>query len=557
MSSVPASAARSPRRRGLPRRRRAVDARTRRLRARLRVRYVLLMAAGAAVPSTAWLAADAGLGPGLAAASAGSLGAAALALAGVRAGRDAATVGAGYAQRARQAGQLAAQLAQWEESSGRWLERYGRAVGEGRAGLEVVLREIEAGGSPRPETPVPDGPAGERFAAFEAFLRRAWTEAAVSVAASARAGRATEPAVIASISPRLQSLIGRALAVLEDLERDTEDPDLLGGLFRVDHVTTLQRRYVASLTVLSGRPLPARTSAELVPAVLRAAIAATEDYSRARMTAWPHDPVRVAGHAVPGVEHLLAALIDNALAFSAGDQQVRVTAQLVGAGLAVEVEDRGVLMTPALLARANDQLRHPEPGRLREQLADGRIGLPVCALIARRYGISVELRRNICGGTTALAVLPTALLTTAPATDPDPGPGPRPVRSAAGGASVAGPPSGQPGATPAAGVPAVSGPGIRAHLPAAERPGAAAPSGPAGLPRRRGAPVPAAGPVTTGDDGVPAEEGLPVLPRRSRSPGPVVRSRPPAEPGPPTPGLVSRFNDGIRNNSGPGALPPA
>ncbi|MEU0689827.1 ATP-binding protein [Streptomyces uncialis] len=549
MTSVPASAARSPRRRGLPRRRRTVDARTRRLRARLRVRYVLLMAAGAAVPSTAWLAADAGLGPGLAAASAGSLGVAALALARVRAGRDAATVGAGYAQRAR----LAEQLAQWEESSGRWLERYGRAVREGQAGLGVVLREIEAGGSPRPETPVPDGPAGERFAAFEAVLRRSWAEAAVSVAASARAGRATEPAVIASISPRLQSLIGRALAVLEDLERDTEDPDLLGGLFRVDHVTTLQRRYVASLTVLSGRPLPARRTAELVPAVLRAAIAATEDYSRARMTAWPHDPVRIVGHAVPGVEHLLAALIDNALAFSAGDQQVRVTAQLVGAGLAVEVEDRGGLMTPDLLARANAQLRHPEPGRLREQLADGRIGLLVCALIARRYGISVELRRNICGGTTALVVLPTNLLTSAPA--PAPEPDQKPAWSVPAGSTPVGHRTGAPEGGVAA---AAAGPGIPVHLPAAGRPDVTVPGGPAGLPRRRDAPVPAAGPVTTGDAGVPAEEGLPVLPRRSRSPGSaqVVPSRPPAEPGPPTPGLVSRFHDGIRNSS-PGALPPA
>ncbi|MFJ4773978.1 ATP-binding protein [Streptomyces uncialis] len=556
MTSVPApEAARSPRRRGLSRRRRAVDARTRRLRARLRTRYVLLLAAGAAVPSAAWPAAEAGLGPGLAAASAGSLGTAALALAGVRAGRDAAAVTAGYAQRARLAEQLAEQLAQWEGSSGRWLDRYGQAVREGQAGLGVVLREIEAGGSPQPGTPDAEGlPAGERFAAFEAVLRRAWAEAAVSVAASARAGRATEPAVIASISPRLQSLIGRALAVLEDLERDTEDPDLLGGLFRVDHVTTLLRRYVASLTVLGGRPLPARSTAELVPAVLRAAIAATEDYSRARMTAWPHDPVRIVGHAVPGVEHLLAALVDNALAFSAGDRQVRVTAELVAAGLAVEVEDRGALMTPALLARANAQLRHPEPGRLREQLADGRIGLRVCALLARRYGISVELRRNSLGGTTALVVLPTALLTTAPTEAPVPEPEP------AWAAPVGNPPAAHQAAAPAMapshGVPAAAGQGIRAQAPAVERPDVTAPGGPAGLPRRKGAPVPVVRPLTTGDADVPADEGLPVLPRRSRSPGPVVPSRPPAEPGPPTPGLVSRFNDGVRN-SNPGAPPPA
>jgi hypothetical protein len=142
--------------------------------------------------------------------------------------------------------------------------------------------------------------------------------------------------------------------------------------------------------------------------VLRAAVAEVEQYSRVKVV----PPVEGVLHpsAVTDVIHLIAELVENATKFSAPHTIALLRAQHVAAGVAIEVEDRGLGMVPADQQRMNDLLADPTRMDVDELLRDGRIGLYVVASLARRHGIRVQLQSNIYGGTQAAVVLPKTLL---------------------------------------------------------------------------------------------------------------------------------------------------
>jgi hypothetical protein len=116
------------------------------------------------------------------------------------------------------------------------------------------------------------------------------------------------------------------------------------------------------------------------------------------------------GSAVADVIHLLAELIENATKFAPPHTQVLLRAETVTAGLAVEVEDRGLGIPPDSRRRLNDLLSDLERINIDELLQDGRIGLLVVSALARRHGIEVQLQSNLYGGTQAVVVVPNALL---------------------------------------------------------------------------------------------------------------------------------------------------
>jgi hypothetical protein len=113
---------------------------------------------------------------------------------------------------------------------------------------------------------------------------------------------------------------------------------------------------------------------------------------------------------VADVIHLIAELVENATKFSAPNTTVLLRAQPVAAGVAVEIEDRGLGMLPSDQQRLNDLLADPERVDVDELLRDGRIGLYVVAALARAQGIQVRLKNNIYGGTQATVLLPKSLL---------------------------------------------------------------------------------------------------------------------------------------------------
>jgi signal transduction histidine kinase len=208
--------------------------------------------------------------------------------------------------------------------------------------------------------------------------------------------------VFLSLSLRNQSLLHRQLGILDTMERATNDPAALADLFRLDHLTTRMRRHAEGLIILSGAT-PGRGWREPVPVVdvLRAAIAEVEDYVRVDVVSEATDAL--AGIAVGDVIHLLAELIENATAYSPPNTRVEVRGDAVGNGFAIEIEDRGLGLTPDELASINAQLANPPEFDLAKS---DQLGLFVAGQLAARHGIRVSLRPSPFGGTTAIVVLP-------------------------------------------------------------------------------------------------------------------------------------------------------
>jgi signal transduction histidine kinase len=224
--------------------------------------------------------------------------------------------------------------------------------------------------------------------------------------------------VFVNLSRRLQSLVHREIKLLDDLENEVEDPDLLKGLFQVDHLATRIRRHAENLAVLGGSVSRRQWSRPVaLTEVLRSAIAEVEHYSRVKLV--PPIDGTLPGHAVASVIHLIAELIENATMFAPPHTQVLLRAQQVASGMAIEVEDRGLGMQRADLNRVNQLLVNPDDTNLDDLLRDGRIGLYVVSMVARQHGIVVQLRTNIYGGTQAVIILPPLLIGSVPESAPE------------------------------------------------------------------------------------------------------------------------------------------
>jgi len=190
------------------------------------------------------------------------------------------------------------------------------------------------------------------------------------------------------------------------MERRSDDPNELSDLFRLDHLTTRMRRHAESLIILSGAaPGRAWRMPVSLTNVVRAAVSEVEDYARVEVRQLPD--ASVVGAAVADLTHLLAEVIENAAQFSPPHTRVRVTGEPVGNGYAVEVEDRGLGMGKETLAEANRRIEQSEALDLFDS---DRLGLFVVSRLAARHGIKVHLRTSPYGGTTAVVLLPTALL---------------------------------------------------------------------------------------------------------------------------------------------------
>jgi signal transduction histidine kinase len=216
--------------------------------------------------------------------------------------------------------------------------------------------------------------------------------------------------VFVKLARRLQSLINRAIKRIDELEQENEDPELLDGLYEIDHLFTLARRQGENLAVLGGEAPQRRSNKPVsVYAVLLAAVSEAEHYRQIAIV--PVEDVEIHGHAVAEIIHLLAELLENATRFTSPDgPKVEVRAQRVRAGLAIEVQDRGLGMSYEDLDRINHLLDGSTHIDLSELLTDGRIGLAVVRELARRHDIRVRLQSNIFGGIAAAVVIPPQLL---------------------------------------------------------------------------------------------------------------------------------------------------
>ncbi|MEU6769968.1 ATP-binding protein [Streptomyces sp. NPDC046759] len=293
-----------------------------------------------------------------------------------------------------------------------------RTAARGEADLHALVDALRQGETPPQRTSRRRTPEdADDFELLAADLARAHDGAVTAVVRAAQlssqAGNEQKLEVFVNLARRLQSLVHREISILDELENEIEDPDLLKGLFHVDHLATRIRRHAENLAVLGGAVSRRQWSNPVsMTEVLRSAIAEVEQYSRIKLV--PPIDGELRGHAVADVIHLLAELIENASVFSAPHTQVLLRANLVTSGLAVEVEDRGLGMPVGEQNRMNALLADPDQVNVASLLADGRIGLYVVSQLARRHGIHVRLQTNIYGGVQAVLVVPQALLGTAP-----------------------------------------------------------------------------------------------------------------------------------------------
>ncbi|MFF8970987.1 ATP-binding protein [Streptomyces sp. NPDC014995] len=300
------------------------------------------------------------------------------------------------------------------------IETLRRTSARGEADLRTLLDTLRRGEAPPQRTSRGTPPArADEFELLAADLSRAHDGAVTAVVQAAQlssqVGSEQKLEVFVNLARRLQSLVHREISILDELENEIEDPDLLKGLFHVDHLATRIRRHAENLAVLGGAVSRRQWSNPVsMTEVLRSAIAEVEQYSRVRLV--PPIDGELRGHAVADVIHLLAELVENATLFSAPHTQVLLRANLVTSGLAVEVEDRGLGMPVEEQSRMNALLADPDQVNVGRLLADGRIGLYVVSQLARRHGIRVRLQTNIYGGVQAVLVVPQALLGSAPDT---------------------------------------------------------------------------------------------------------------------------------------------
>ncbi|NUW33479.1 sensor histidine kinase [Nonomuraea sp. SMC257] len=209
-----------------------------------------------------------------------------------------------------------------------------------------------------------------------------------------------------NLARRSQTLLQRQLRLLDDMQRQTEEPEALERLFRLDHLTTRMRRHAEGLVLLSGGSAGRRWRGTIpVEDVLNGAAAQVEEYTRVRV--YPMPECGFSGSAVADLMHLFAELIENATSFSSPGNEVSVRGEMVGRGFAVEVEDRGLGMSPEQRDAINLRLAAPpdfDPSQT-EQL-----GFAVVGMLANRHGISVTLKPSPYGGTTAIVLIPSMLV---------------------------------------------------------------------------------------------------------------------------------------------------
>ncbi|GAA1833543.1 nitrate- and nitrite sensing domain-containing protein [Luedemannella flava] len=218
-------------------------------------------------------------------------------------------------------------------------------------------------------------------------------------------------AMFTNVAQRTRNLVGQQLDVVDQLERNEQDPKLLGRLYRLDHLSTRLRRNAENLLVVAGTSTDARVMGPTpLATLLRVALAEIEEFQRVRFTEL--DDVTVAAGPASDLVLVFAELLENAAVFSPPESVVEVSARLVTDGRCqVSIADRGIGMTAARMAQENRRLVERE----RLDIAPTSVlGLFVVGRLAKRHGLAVTLTATEGGGTTAHVTLPPALFQVGP-----------------------------------------------------------------------------------------------------------------------------------------------
>ena len=296
------------------------------------------------------------------------------------------------AHRDRGSAELRAQIEVLRERASTLPEEYlPRLVSHLRAGdsAETALQR----------TPVPDDPAGA------AVLR-----AVAAEVSAAERRRTTAMTACATAAGRIQALTTTMLADLRQMQERHGDgsagADVLGDLMDLDHTTAQTGRVADSIAILTGARSGRRWGRSIpMESVLRGAMGRIGAYQRVRTHSVSN--LALSGFAAEGVIHALAEILDNAARFSPPTAEVHVHVEEVQAGVAIMVEDGGLVMGEEALRRARNAV---DSGLDISTISGTRLGLSVVGQIAHRYGLSVSFRSSSRGGTAVVLLLPQRII---------------------------------------------------------------------------------------------------------------------------------------------------
>lgn len=252
-------------------------------------------------------------------------------------------------------------------------------------------------------------PGGEVGELADSFNRVQSTAAALLDRQSSN--RRNVSLMFANVARRTQNLVQRQLAVVDELERNEQDPALLERLYRLDHLSTRLRRSADKLLVISGSREQSTTTKPIeLATALRSALAEIEDYKRVHFRALPE--ITLSSSAASDLVLLFAELLENATASSPPDTTIEVNAKIRADGSClVLIVDHGVGMSAEQLAEENRRLVDRE--RL-DIAPTGVLGLFVVGRLTRRHSLGVELVETPGGGVTALVSIPPELVVDQP-----------------------------------------------------------------------------------------------------------------------------------------------
>lgn len=202
---------------------------------------------------------------------------------------------------------------------------------------------------------------------------------------------------------RIQEEAGRMV------QRHQADPDVLETSMRVDHAAAQQARLAQSIATLCGVP-PGQQWHDPLPLadVVRAAAGRITAYQRVVIEGDP--AVAVEGAAAEALIHLTAELLANATQSSPPGTQVVATLRSVHTGAAIEIDDAGVGMDEADMARAREIVSGRQPMGIVDLGEVPQTGLAVVGAYSRRHGFRVDLTDSVHGGVRAVVLVPSERL---------------------------------------------------------------------------------------------------------------------------------------------------
>lgn len=275
------------------------------------------------------------------------------------------------------------------------------------AGTELVrVTDTEEAEEQVPRLATIDVVSSDELGKLAAAFNRVQTTAAELVERQALTRRNTS-LMFANVAKRTQNLVGRQLALIDEVERNEQDTRLLASLYRLDHLSTRLRRNADNLLVVSGTRDETRIAGPIeLSTALRSALAEIEDYQRVKLGV----VAEILLSSALGADLVLvfAELLENATSFSPPGSMVEVDTMFLADGSClVNIVDHGIGMTAQKVAEENQRLIERE----RLELAPTSVlGLFVVGRLARRYDLGVELLATPnTGGVTARLTIPPSL----------------------------------------------------------------------------------------------------------------------------------------------------